>query len=212
MLTRYLMLGLAFGAFAQAIPASAAIIQSFSDRTTFLATVSGLNSVSLALPGDAPVIVPEFVTGPVTLSAIDGQLAGDGVDLISTEFDNDVLVLSFSRPVFAIGLLGGVVDETFGYVDGELLVEAVGSGATGLSAVGGSAFLGLLSDTRFSMLRVSITSFDTDATSVAFVALQGQIDSAVPEPATWLFLLAGFGLTGARQRQRLKSARVAVRQ
>lgn len=212
MLTRFLMLGLALGALALTAPATAAITQSFGDRTTFLATVSGLKSVSLALPGDAPVIVPEFVTGPVALSAIDGQLAGDGVDLISTELDNDVLVLNFARPVFAIGLLGGVVDEAFGFIDGELLVEAVGSGATGFSAVGGSAFLGLLSDTRFSQLRVSITSFDTDAASVAFVGLQGQIDSAVPEPATWLFLLAGFGLTGAGQRQRRKSARAALRQ
>lgn len=189
---------------ALALPAaaSAAIVQVFADRPALAAAVPGLAARSLALPGTAPVFVSAFTTGPLTISAADGMLAGDGVDLLSTEYDADTLVLDFAQPTFGVGLYGGIVDFDFAYLDGELLVDAVGSG-TALFAAPGATYFGFLSDVAFTQLRISLSSFDTNVSSVAFVGLQGQVDEvlAVPEPAAWALMIAGFALVGTRQRR-----------
>lgn len=190
---------------ALALPAaaSAAIVQTFADRPAFALAAPGVATYSLALPGAPPVFVSSFTAGALTVTAVDGLLAGDGVDLLSTELDADTLVLDFAAPVYGVGLYGGVVDFDFAYLAGTLSIDAVGSGAA-VFAAPQPGFFGFLSDVAFSQLRISLASFDTDATSVAFIGLQGQIDTAgtVPEPATWALLIAGFGLVGACQRTR----------
>lgn len=193
--------------FALAIPgaASAAIVQTFADRPAFAAAVPGVAAHSLALPGTPPVFVSSLTAGGLTVTALDGLLAGDGIDILSTELDADTLVLDFAMPVFGAGLYGGIVDFDFAYVDGALLVDAVGSG-TSVFAAPGASYFGFISDVAFTRLRISLMSFDTNVTSVAFVGLQGRVDEAlgtatVPEPAAWTLMIAGFALVGSRQRR-----------
>ncbi len=189
-----------------ALPAATAatIVHTYTDRAVFAASVSRVTALPLAVPGAPPVFLPNYVSGGLTLTALDGQLAGDGIDLLSTELDGDTLVLDFAKPLYGVGLFGGVVDFDFAHIDGSLLVEAVGSGTATLLANGGAGFLGLRSDTAFSQLRMSVASFDGDASSVAFAAVQDHVDLAggVPEPAAWALLIAGFVLVGSRQRAR----------
>ena len=189
---------------AASVAAPAAIVQTFADRASFAAAVSKVIALPLGLTGLPPVIVPGFTVGNLTLTAFDGALAGDGSDIISTEFDEDVLILDFATPQFGIGLFGGVVDEGFAFIDGELLVDVVGSGTAALISSGGPGYLGFISDVGFTEIRLSVTSFDPTASSVAFAGLQQQVDQAgtVPEPATWSLLLAGFAAVGGGLRSR----------
>lgn len=199
-------LALAIPALVTPSMADAAITQVFATRAAFMAAVPGTTALSLALPGAPPVFVTDFTTGNLTISAQDGMLAGDGVDIVSTELDADVLILDFAQPIHGVGLFGGVVDVDFAFVDGSLSVEAVGSGTTLLLAPS-VGYLGLLSDVAFTQLRLSVASFDGNITSVGFGALQSRIDrgpsvAAVPEPAAWSLLIAGFTLVGMRRRTR----------
>ena len=183
--------------------ASAAITQSFSDRATFVTAALHSTSTPLGLGSPGPVFVSDFTSGDLTITGRDGGLAGDGADIVSTEFDGDVLILNFATEVFGVGLFGGVTDFDFAYIDGEIGVEAVGSGVTSFVANGG-AYFGLLSDVGFTQVRVSINSFDTNISSVGFATLQGSVEAAVgiPEPMTWMTMILGFGLLGSVQRFR----------
>ena len=187
------------------VPAAgqAAIQFTFTDRGAFVAAASPITSLPLATTGAPPVIQPSLSTGILTLSAIDGGIAGDGADIVSTELDADTLVLDFSRAVTGLGLFGGVVDEAFGFIDGVLLVTIDGETAQ-FDATGGPTFLGLLTDAAFTRATISVLSFDADASAVAFVGLQSQVDVAgvVPEPAAWALMILGVGLTGAALRRR----------
>jgi hypothetical protein len=193
-------------------PASAAIIQTFASRQAFVAASGHAIGLPLGLPGASPVFADSLVTGSIRLSARDGLLAGDGGGIVSTAFDSDELILDFNQPIFAIGLFGGIGDAAFGYIDGVLGIDAVGSGVAEFAAGAHPTYFGLISDTGFSQLRLSVRDFDEGASSVAFAALQDRIDlaSAVPEPTSWLLLIAGFGLVGAQhRRRRLASVRLA---
>ena len=183
--------------------ASAAITQSFSDRATFVTAALHSTSTPLGLGSPGPVFVSDFTSGDLTITGRDGGLAGDGADIVSTELDGDVLILNFATEVFGVGLFGGVTDFDFAYIDGEIGVEAVGSGVTSFVANGG-AYFGLLSDVGFTQVRVSINSFDTNISSVGFATLQGSVEAAVgiPEPMTWMTMILGFGLLGSVQRFR----------
>lgn len=185
-------------------PAAAAITQTFSSRQAFVSATGHAISLPINLPGVSPVFAEKLVTGPITLTALDSQLAGNGTNIISTAFDSDVLILDFDTPIFAIGLFGGVGDVDFGYIDGDVAVDAVGSGMAAFTALSHPTYFGLISDTSFSQLRLSVRSFDSGASSVAFVSLQDRIDlsTGVPEPSSWALLIAGFGVVGAAQRRR----------
>ena len=195
---------------ALALPAagSAAIVQTFTSRASFVAAVTQTTVLPLALPGAPPVLVSAFTVGNLQIGTLDGLLAGDGIDIMSTELDGDTLILDFARPIFGVGLFGGVVDSEFAYFDGELSIEAVGSGTASLLASGGPAYLGLISDIGFTQLRVSVAAFDGDVSAIAFAGLQGQVDEAgtVPEPAAWALMVGGFLLIGTRQRTRRVAA------
>ena len=184
--------------------AAAAIVHTFTNRQAFTAASGHTIALPIGLAGASPVFAASLLTGPIRLSARDGSLAGDGGGIVSTAFDSDALILDFAQPIFAIGLFGGVGDADFGYIDGALDIDAVGSGTTFFSAAARPTYFGLISDTGFSQLRLSVRSFDDGASSVAFAALQDRIDlpGAVPEPASWALMIAGFGAVGVIQRRR----------
>jgi PEP-CTERM motif len=192
--------------------ASAAIIQTFDSRQSFAAAVGPILGLPISLPGAPPVFANALVSGPITFTARDGLLAGNGANILSTEFDADALILDFATPIFAVGLFGGVGDVDFGYFDGTVEVDAIGSGITTFVAGMRPTYFGFTSDTAFSRLKLSVQSFDGGVSSVAFATLQDQVDlSGVPEPASWALMIAGFGAIGVVKRHRRSNvARAAM--
>jgi hypothetical protein len=193
--------------------AGAAITQLFSSRADFVAGTSGLTSLNYNLGPSYDA--PSYTVGSLTITAPGSNLFGAG-DVASTEFDNNSLVLTFATPVTALGLFGGVTDEFFDYVNGTLNVSLNGGATASLTANGGTAaYLGFISDVAISRVELTIGSFDTNATSTAFVTLAQQADLAsasstgsVPEPATWMMMIVGFGVVGSTLRRVSKLAPV----
>ena len=208
-MNRYLLLASACLALALPAMASATITASFGNRAAFAAAIGHIAGNPLALPGAPPVFAASLVTGPITLSALADQLAGDGGAIVSTALDSDVLILDFAQPVFAVGVFGGIGDLDFAFIDGVTDIELVGSGTASFANGAAAAYFGLVSDIAFSQVRLSVNSFDGGASSVGFVGLQDRIDLAtdVPEPASWGLLTIGFAALGAVARRRRSATR-----
>ena len=196
--------------------AQAALVETFSNSVAFLAAVPvpNANTVTFGPVGPGPVLdltgfAASASAGLLTATATTGGLFGAST-VLSTEFDQDILVLSFSQPVLALGLFGLVTDEFFNAVDGALLIDVVGSGTATLATTNvGSAFLGFRSDVAFSSVRLSVSSFDVIATAVAFAGLTdtmyvGAGPTAVPAPGVAALLVPAIGLLFARRSRRGK--------
>lgn len=207
---------LALSCLAASLPTSvgATITATFTNRNAFVAAVGPITSHSIGLPGTAPVFATILVTGPITVSARDDQLAGDGGGIVSTNLDADELILAFDTPVFAVGLVGGIGDVDFHFFTGATDVTAVGSGSSVFSNSGSARYFGLISDIAFSQLRLGVHSFDADTSIVAYVALKDHIDlvgsTGVPDVATWATMMLGFGTLGIVTRWRRAPARSAA--
>jgi len=196
--------------------AGATITQVFSTRADFAAGTTGLTSLSFNL---GPFYdAPSYTVGSLTITAPGTNVFGDN-NIVSTELDSNSLVLTFGTPVTALGLFGGVTDEFLNYVDGTLKITLNGGATTLLTANGGTAaYLGFVSDVAVNQVALTISSFDTNATSVAFATLGQQADLAsagrtggsVPEPATWVMMIIGFGFVGRMLRQKPSSAAGSV--
>ncbi len=197
---------------AMAMPqmATATIVQTFATPTEFAAAAPHITALPLNLAGAPPVFVSSYSIGNLLITAQDAGLAGDGAKILSTELDSDVLVLDFANPIYGIGLFGGVTDFDFGYIDGQLQIDLVGSGTSILVANGAASYLGLLSDIAFNQVRISILSFDSNVSSVGFASLEDSVSttSPAPEPQLWAMLAMGFGTIGLQLRGRNRHARV----
>lgn len=212
-MTRFAILAATCLALALPAPGSATITQTFTSRSAFAAAFGPITGHAIGLSGAPPVFAASLVTGPITISGLDDQLAGDGGSIVSTALDSDVLILDFAHPVFGVGIFGGIGDADFTFFDGETDVEAVGTGSGFFANAGAARYFGLISDTGFSQLRLSVRSFDNGTSSIAFVGLKNRIDLAsdgtggVPEASTWAMMMLGFGALGmiARRRRMLVS-------
>lgn len=195
--------------------AQAAIVQTFSNSAAFLLAVPVPNSdrVTFGPVGPWPLIdlngfAATASAGILNIAATTGDLFGAGT-ILSTEIDRDTLVLTFSQPLTALGLSGFITDALLNAVDGALLIDVVGSGQTSLAVTNaGAQFLGFRSDAAFSTLRISVSSFDQDATAVAFASLTQTIyigqrgpPTAVPAPGFTALLTAAAAMVLARRRR-----------
>lgn len=192
----------------------AAIVATFSNSAAFLLAVPvpNANTVTFGPSGPGPFInLNGFATnasaGLLTVAASSGGLFGDST-VLTTDLALDTLILTFSQPVLDLGLSGFITDEFLAAVSGELLIDAVGSGTTTLAVTGaGAAFLGFRSDVAFSSLRISIDSFDQNATASAFVGLTntmyiGAAPVAVPAPGAMALLVPAIALLLSRRGRR----------
>lgn len=191
----------------------AAIVQTFTSKTDFLAQVPIQNSniVTFGPSGPGPVIdlngfASNASAGAATITAGSGLLYGAST-ILSTEIDRAALVLTFAAPLHAIGLTAFISDELVAPVPGTLLFQIAGSGTTSLplTSVVPQSFLGLVSDTDFSSLRIVVDNFDTDVTSVAFSTLTDAVymdlapPSVLPAPGLFVLLLPAVVLSIVRR-------------
>lgn len=114
---------------------------------------------------------------------------------LSTGLFSDTLTLTgFSSPVLAVGLNAYGTNILGELTGGALTVLATDiNGLTrSISLAGGSTsgFAGFVSDTPIASLKLSMTSPNTNV----YASLDNVAISAVPEPGTWLMLLAGGGV------------------
>lgn len=128
-------------------------------------------------------------------------------------------MLNFAAPVSRIGF---AISTGLGLLPGE--VSAASTGFTLRTSNGDSAAFDLInpgaglalwvdlrSDTPFTSLQFTETSSDiTDQYFGNVVAGNLPTSGAVPEPASWALLMAGFGLVGAVQRRRSQSRTVTA--
>jgi len=212
------MLRIIFSAIALALPllaspARAAIIDTFTDSAAFLlqVPVPAVDQITIGPSGPGPIIdltgaATSVTAGPVTVSATFGGVFGNSM-MLSTEFESDTLVLTFIQSLRSIGLSGLITDEFFSAVGGELLVELVGSGSSPLAVgTGDPTFIGLRSDVGFSVVRISVASFNQNATSTPFASLTARIlpdvapPNNIPAPGFTALLLPAAFLAWRRRR------------
>ena len=201
--------------------ASAAIIQTFTDKTTFLAAVdiTAGETVTFGPSGPGATIdLTDFAltagAGLLELEASPAGLFGTGT-ILSTDADHATLILHFLQPLRAIGLTSFIGDEAFASITGSLRFEAVGSSSRIVPVTNGvPAFFGLQSDTDFSIVQIAIETSDLDGTAIATVALTdtAYLDVSaqnVPGPGLTALFAPALAFVFARWR-RGNSARVFV--
>jgi hypothetical protein len=121
-------------------------------------------------------------------------------------------------------LLGGTYKEAsfyWGSIDDYNTVEVLGVGGAVLATYTGSQLpspvsangnqTGPISNMRVNFAdNAGITGFRLTSTQFAFETDTYAVGAAVPEPATWAMLIAGFGLVGAASRRSRKSTTVVT--
>jgi fibro-slime domain-containing protein len=155
---------------------------------TWWSPADNANVSALAPSASLPAIVPvPFNT--VTDYFVPGQ-GGDSPDYLMAKFTTTLILPSNGNVTFNLAS----DDDTFLYVDGKLVDENGGVHAIG-SAISNTLLLGGGSH--------SMVLFYADRDNVqAGLVFSGSF-SAVPEPATWALMLAGFaGLGGAALRRK----------
>ncbi|GAA0466145.1 hypothetical protein GCM10009096_03510 [Parasphingorhabdus litoris] len=208
---RYLLAGSAF-ALLSAVPAQAAEVI-FTDRTAFNAAAgAGLTFESFeTAQSGATVNYPGFsVTESgganfITHTSINSfftSATSDGANSIWFDDNgNSLATFVFDAPITAFGFdVAAAAAGTMTFSGG-----AAGSFALGADT---PTFFGVISDTAFTTLQFDMSG----GPEVGFDALSFGIANAgaVPEPATWAFMIFGFGaIGGAMRRQRKANVKVS---
>jgi hypothetical protein len=209
-------------AIASASLASAATAQvaAFTDRATFIGSAGsvlteGFNGVvadtqftnnTLAftgfrvraddVSGFAPglnfVDVPALAGGSITPASYDV----DGTALLTLGINTGISVtFTFNRPITAVGF------DTRRMQNQSDLIQIEVGGTTQLPPVL-PLFVGYVSTTPFTTLTFNRQAIATSGDGFSVDNLTFSSSAAVPEPANWAMLIAGFGLVGTMARRR----------
>jgi hypothetical protein len=115
-----------------------------------------------------------------------------------------------------LGLQFVTVDVIFGRNNSTLLVasdeaQALANGASTFSefAADFGNTLSWQGITGLTVGGVAVTDYSAVSADTGFNFRQGLAAPAVPEPASWALMIAGFGLTGAALRRRAATVRVS---
>lgn len=213
---------IASGVLIGATPSQAAMT-TYNTRGAFSAaagksTVQTFNQIVADTPySAAPLnVADQFTVGGTGLGAFPGDniidvpplsFAGADVDgtpqiaVLTDEFIN--LVITFTQPVRAFGADFAGFNNPSEQAPFRTGIEI--GGTTFLPALDGvTQFWGVVSDTPFTT--VSFISYDVDRFAIDNVVFATAETGAVPEPATWAIMIAGFGLAGATLRRRPRLA------
>ena len=203
-------------ALAGTLPAAAATTV-FTDRTAFNAAAGAVTTENFnSYVSEVDFRTAPFDFGPFSIAGfgdqggrnfIDvppaqfGQFTGDGttnLNLFTRLADGSGFEISFDAPVFAFG------GDFSSMQDGLLRTRIIAAGDVLTPSIAGSfdtRFFGFTSDTAFSSIRFEGT-YDGDGFSGDNFSFSRRPGGAVPEPATWAFMILGFGAVGASMRRR----------
>lgn len=193
-----------------AVPAAAAPIIGNGDPLSDAALAGG---TQVTFTGQSGSYNP-FVDGGLTISG-PNRVSGDfanGFNTFGESLDNDQgatnsLLFSFGSAVSALGF-------NFGASDSVWTLE-IFSGATSLETLAISPTFGSNDKAFFGLTGTNITSatLSGDQNDYIFVdnfTYVADAMGAVPEPATWAFMIFGFGaIGGAMRRQRKANVKVS---
>lgn len=169
--------------------------ESFETPAAVNPTTVVLNDVTVSCSGST--YCPGFF-GVRQLNATDGRQTVFFATPDSATFTFSSAITAFGIDVIDLGTVGGT-NFTINYVNGSSVLFSNYSG-------GGVLFAGVIDTIPF----LSVTfSGSSPNDGIDFDRLQYKFDNAVPEPTTWLMMIAGFGLVGASQRRRASRAVVA---
>jgi hypothetical protein len=160
--------------------------------------------------GPIPSLVVAAGTSGEAQVGADGGLFSSGAGVVSQAFDMEPtgaflpITFTFAQPVQGLGITGGIVDESFAGISGTLGLT-VGTETVEFDLGPTAAFAGILSDTLFTQASVAVVRFDADASSVAFVGLEGAT-SVVPIPAAAPLLATALLGLAVLHRRRSSSA------
>jgi hypothetical protein len=135
---------------------------------------------------------PIVVSGPGLITTV----YATGSNLLSGTFSSSSLIasrLGTSGATFASGVIGTTISFTSDFLSFDAL--SLLDRSTSLTAIAPGSFPGTNGALR-TFRAVSGGQFSADPSPTALAA------AAVPEPATWTMLLAGFGLVGFSMRRR----------
>jgi hypothetical protein len=198
--------------------AAQAAVTVYTDQASFLAAVSnpGVDTFNdISSLGSTPS--PLFrVAGPHSYTATSqlffGGSLGGGDNFLSTNTATDTMTFSgFSAGVSAIGgeFFGSDISGAFAAVGSISLVIDTGDSESIFTIANPTAtsFFGIVSTTglvSFTVLSPTVDGgppfFWPSANNLVLAELSA--GPAIPEPASWALMIAGFGLVGAAARRR----------
>lgn len=201
-----------FALFASSAPA--AVLPSLS-RATFQAAIAGastlgyqnfdsiavgtvlttLDGVTYGSSTGSPFVTASYLTS----TGLNG-LGATGIGYFQV---GDTATFTFASAVtaFAIDV------NTYATADGAY-VATLNTGDTSNSifevfpGVGTGQFLGFLSDTPFTSVTISAPGGFTYTLDTLIYGDRGEVEAQLPEPSSWMMMIAGFGAVGASLRQR----------
>jgi hypothetical protein len=178
---------------------------------------SGTVPASITFNGSAGNIVATFGAGTGSV-----QTGPNGVGRFATSptqyFETtDAFNVTFSTPVAAFGFYGTDIGDFNGQLSVVLTRGGVDESLVVPHTVGGNdgslLFWGVLSTNPFDSVRFSQSASGTDFLGFDDLVIGDRnqvVIPAIPEPATWGMMIAGFGLVGFAMRRRETMARVAA--
>lgn len=189
-------------------PAHAALVQIYSSASAFLVQNPVPNADRVTFGPTGPGVVIDLTgsaasasAGSLTLSASPGDLFGNST-MMSTDTDQATLILTFSQALHSLGFSAFVSDSAFGFVDGSLTIDVAGSGSqTVITSASGPTFIGFDSDVDFTSVTITIASFDSNVTAVAFPTLIDTVYPAltaapIPSPGLVSLLVPAVAMSG----------------
>ena len=215
---RALIIGIAALTAATAAPASAAVVISFANVTTnenvLFASSTVVASPTLTARTNQSNVAVSFANSLGLVANASGQSSTTNANGILTG-QTSVNVASGFRFTTAEFNVAGIPGNPSTPEASSIFVEAIGVGGTvlgsttlaisgnGENRIGISGTMGEV----FSGFRITLGPVGAGVDSLSQVRLGGV--GAVPEPATWMMMLFGFGLVGAAMRRRPSVANFA---
>lgn len=198
---RKLMASVAFAAAAVSAPANAQQTVTGGTTDVTLTAAPALTDLGLAAAptGSATVTadpsgIPTF-TFPITGGSIDAS--GDAL------FFHDGSGILFTAGDDSLGIGNFVIDTAALLVTGDVTANGSELGSVGLFTIGSGTSLLLTADAAGAFTSI-FGAPDLTGVNVGFAQVNAQT-AAVPEPGTWMMMLAGFGAAGmALRRSRRK--------
>ncbi len=132
---------------------------------------------------------------PIVGGGVDLSFSADLIELVSVSFDP---AWSFYTSAGALDNVAGTVTDMsfnlFGAMQGSFAIATIDFRAK----AAGTANIDALDSALFPFADADIAA---QAVQVSFEGTSVQVASAVPEPSTWLMMLAGFGLLACARRE-----------